>query len=356
MAHTGVSKFFTFCLLNLISFQFISGQTSAPYFTGNLNKTIKAILVNGDLLESFRPDRNTFYVNLPYTTRTSPWITVLKSQPGSFVKIYPASNLFGSEEERTARILVSSEDKSYTENFKLVFNVLPKLDLFLLIGHLNPAARTNMTSDYLEIVRNVYLLTPSGRMEPAASPLNRYSNAGSGHMTQPVDPEYIFSKKIVEQTGTQIGLIVNTSPKNSVDSWRAGSSDQYYEKTLRRTIPALKWGTLKAIIWNHTADETLSYDTYLTKLSSVIAALRRDLGYPQVLFIAGETPCAFTKQKNAFNDNYIYNPLKQRMPNMIIISGDDLAPLIPANDSIAYNTIPWIMGERYAESVLKFCY
>ena len=360
MRSISIKRFYLFVLVGLLSAFTVIAQTDSFHLSRTFNTTLKAILVNGDIIENFKQDQNTYYINLPYSTNTAPSITVIKAQRGNIVKVFPATNLFGIEPERTTRILVSSYDKSYTENFKLIFKVLPKLDLYLLIGHSNRAARGMITSDNLEIITNVFLLTANGGMEPAINPLNKYSNIGQELMIQPVDPEYIFSKKIVEQTGANIGLIVNTTGAGGIASWEKGNSDHYYEKTLYRVVSALKWGSLKAILWYHGDNDINQVNAYLDKLSRIVVNFRIDLGYPQVLFVASEMGYGSDKEKEVITFNQTIQPIKKRIPYSEWVADDDLNPLTSTPNSHLNSHLDtnsqWILGERYADKVLKFCY
>jgi len=329
------------------------GQNPSFDYQVSKNTTLKAILVNGDSIDNFSKDQNTYIVNLPYTTAKAPAITAIPVHSGDLVRIVPAVNVLGPEKERTARILVSTKDKAATETYKLIFSILPKLDLFLLIGQSNMAGRGTITSDYLDTITNVFLLTPKNSMEPAINPLNKYSNIRKALSMQQIGPGYEFSKKIVTETGAQIGLIVNARGGSSINSWEKGNKDQYFEKTIERMKAALKWGTLKAILWHQGESDSGQSDTYMVKLATMVENFRVDLGYPKAFFVAGEI-AYWRKESLPFNE--MIRTISTHIPYSTYVSANGLTPLINITDPHFNAASQLILGERYAEKVLKSCY
>ena len=170
---------------------------------------------------------------------------------------------------------------------------------------------------------------------------------------QQIGPGYEFSKKIVEKTGANIGLIVNARGGSCINSWLKGSKDQYYEKTLRRMKEALKWGTLKAILCHQGESDSGKSDSYMVKLPLMVQNFRTDLGYPKVLFIAGEL--AYWR-KESIEFNTMIRTISTHIPNSTYVSAKDLTPLINNSDPHFETPGQLILGERYAEKVLQFCY
>ena len=331
----------------------MNGQNSLLKYQVLKNTTLKAILVNGDSIDDFNKDLNTFNINLPYSTVKSPVVEAIPLHSGDIVRVFPARNVLGSVKERTGRILVSSKDKTVTETYKLIFTVLPKLDLFLLIGQSNMAGRGTLTSDYLDTLNNVCLLTPNNSMEPAINPLNKYSNIRKGLKMQQIGPGYEFSKKIVAETGIQIGLIVNARGGSSINSWEKGNNDRYYEKTVSRMKAALKWGTLKAILWHQGESDSGQSEMYMNKLSNMVENFRTDLGYPKVFFVAGEL-AYWRKESMPFNT--MIRTISTFITASSWVSANGLTPLINTTDPHFDAASQLILGERYAEKVLQSCY
>lgn len=76
-----------------------------------------------------------------------------------------------------------------------------KLDIFLFIGQSNMAGRGYITDNYKDSIDNVYLLTPTGDMEPASNPLNKYSTIRKDLKMQGVGPAYPFQKPLQRKPG-----------------------------------------------------------------------------------------------------------------------------------------------------------
>ncbi|HLP03807.1 MAG TPA: sialate O-acetylesterase [Paludibacter sp.] len=325
-------------LVSLISPANVATSKAQKDFAGStLRTSLQAILVNGDTIENFDPRKNTYAINLPFTTLNSPKIGVILKNPDVVVKIFPAPNLFGNIKERTAIVLISPLDKSYTLSYNLTFSVLPKLDLYLFAGHTGIYSNAIISPYYPEELPRVYLFTSKYGMEPATNPYYRYSNLYPELVMQPIEMEYVFSKRITGNTSARIGLIVNTT--NQPEGLFS------YDRTLFRTISALKWGTLKAIIWRTPKDMA---SISMKDLALLVKNLRNDLGYPNVLFIAGEItkPTIFQQVILSFDHN---------IPNSIWIS--DLSNTSEANREPyrdANNQL--VFGDRLADLVLKYCY
>jgi len=350
-----IRKFYLNIFFLLIMFA-LNGQNISLNISAPKNTSLKVILVDGDTIDNFDQDLNIFHVNLPYSTGKTPLITAIAVHTGDVVKIFPASNVFGTYSERTARILVSTKDKTVTETYKVSFNVLPKLDLFLMIGQSNMAGRGTISSEYLDTLTNVFLLTPQNSMEPAMNPLNKYSNIRKELRMQQIGPGYEFSKKIVAETEATLGLIVNARGGSSIVSWEKGNKDHFYEKTLTRMRAALKWGSLKAILWHQGESDIESTDTYMVKLSGMVENLRKDLNSPKAYFIAGEVAYWPNEGKNSKIFNAMIRNISTQIPLSTWVSAEDLTPLINTFDPHFDTKSQLILGERYAEKVLKLCY
>jgi hypothetical protein len=215
------------------------------------------------------------------------------------------------------------------------------------------AGRGTLSSDYLDTLTNVYLLTPNNNMETAINPLNKYSNIRKELKMQQIGPGYEFSKKIVAETGIQIGLIVNARGGSSINSWEKGNNNRYYEKTVSRMKTALKWGTLKAILWHQGESDSGQPGTYMNKLSNMVENFRTDLGYPKVFFVAGEL-AYWRKESLPFNT--MIRTISSHIPASSWVSADGLTPLINTTDPHFNAASQLILGERYAEKVLQSCY
>jgi len=265
-------------------------------------------------------------------------------------------NLTGTDKERTAKIVVTSIENKVSTVYKLIFKVLPKLDLFLLIGQSNMAGRGTMTPQYLDTLTNTYLLSPTAGMIPATNPLNRYSTVRKDIKLQQVGPGYGFSKKLVITTGANIGLIVNARGATSINSWEKGHADQYYQKAVLRMKSAQKWGTLKAILWHQGEGDSKHPETYMKKLVDLAQNLRTDLNAPNLFFVAGELAYWRGAGSSSADFNTMIRTISQFIRNSDWVSAEGLTPLLDESDPHFDAKSQVILGERYADKVFKSCY
>lgn len=72
--------------------------------------------------------------------------------------------------------------------------------------------------------------------------------------------------------------MVNARGGSSINSWLKGAKDDYYGEALSRIRQAMKYGTLKAIIWHQGEADSRNPEAYMAKLQKLVADLREDLG------------------------------------------------------------------------------
>lgn len=232
---------------------------------------------------------------------------------------------------------------------------IPELDLFLFIGQSNMAGRGYITDNYKDNIKNTYLLTPNGDMEPARNPLNKYSTIRKRLDLQGVGPAYSFAKAITDKTGRPLGLLVNARGGSSINSWMKGAKDNYYDEALSRIRQAMKFGTLKAIIWHQGESDSSDPTTYMLKLQELIANLRKDLNDTKLPFIVGElAEWRMNGTSEAFNR--MLRTVPKHIPYSYCVSSKELVPLINESDPHFSADSQIILGRRYAEAAYNACY
>lgn len=232
---------------------------------------------------------------------------------------------------------------------------IPQLDLFLFIGQSNMAGRGIITDNYKDRIKNAYLLTPVGGMEPARNPLNKYSTIRKRLDLQGVGPAYSFAKAVTDKTGHPLGLVVNARGGSSINSWLKGAKDNYYGEALSRMRQVMKFGTLKAIIWHQGESDSNDPEAYMLKLQRLVADLREDLGDAKLPFIVGEL-AEWRKNGTPEAFNEMLRTVAQRIPYSYCVSSEELIPLINESDPHFSADSQIILGRRYAEAVYKVCY
>lgn len=232
---------------------------------------------------------------------------------------------------------------------------IPELDLFLFIGQSNMAGRGYITDNYKDNIKNTYLLTPNGDMEPARNPLNKYSTIRKRLDLQGVGPAYSFAKAMTDKTGRPLGLVVNARGGSSINSWMKGAKDNYYDEALSRIRQAMKFGTLKAIIWHQGESDSNDPTTYMLKLQELIANLRKDLNDTKLPFIVGElAEWRMSGTSEAFNK--MLRTVPKHIPYSYCVSSKELVPLINESDPHFSADSQIILGRRYAEAAYNACY
>ena len=228
-----------------------------------------------------------------------------------------------------------------------------KYDVFLLIGQSNMAGRGKLISGDENIFdENVFLLDDRGGAVPATNPLNQYSSIKKD-IAQGINPGFSFSKKIAQETGRKVLLVVNARGGTTISQWQPGGSSGYYSEAVKRAKQALRYGKLKAILWHQGEDDINSTSGYLAKLKTMVDALRVDLGASGAPFIAGEIAQWYT---GASGFNSIISGIGDIISNSDYVSSKDCTWLIDGSDPHFSRDAQILLGERYAEKVLTHCY
>lgn len=207
-----------------------------------------------------------------------------------------------------------------------------------------------LDSDLTETVNGVYLLNDGDVPAAATHPFNQYSTIRKELSVQRMSPSYAFSKKIYESSGgRKILLVVNARGGTGIDAWAATStSANYYSEAVRRTRQACRYGTLKGIVWHQGETDAgpVASTTYMSRLSALVSALRRDLG--DVPFVAGEIADAIAESQYF---NPVITTVSQHISNSACAVSDGCTTI---SDNIHFDRDSQIvMGERFAEAMLN---
>lgn len=315
---------------------------------------LSSIVIEEQPIDQFSKDVKSYLYYLPYTATVAPTIIAESMDPAAQCNITYPSNIRGTLEERTAQLRTSSADGTAQDLYQIEFVVLPQLDIFLAIGQSNMAGRAPYT-DKLDPIEEVYLLTPSARVEFASNPLNKYSNIRKDLSVQGLGPSYTFALTMKEHLKRPIGLVVNAQGGSSITAWyQPGKSN--YDASLLRAKQAQKYGKLKGIIWHqgssdNSAGQADNFASYKKNLLSMVTNLRVDLNEPELFFVCGEL-----SERSEFDkfSQYVVQAVASYIPYSDYIVTDDTNLL---SDNIHFDAPSnLILGERYAQRIIENVY
>jgi len=215
------------------------------------------------------------------------------------------------------------------------------MHIYLLIGQSNMAGRAAFTKEEAAPIERCSLLDAKGKWVPAKNPLNIYSTIRKGAGMQKMNPGYLFAKTMLEKDKTtSIGLVVNAKGGTSIKSWPKGS--KFYKDAVKRTKLAQKTGVLKGILW-HQGESDAKDAKYLDKLKALIADLRKDLGTPDLPFVAGQV-----------NNVPLINDQIAQLPKAVKSTGYVSSEGLKCRDRWHFDSKSMrLLGKRYAEAMLK---
>ena len=185
-------------------------------------------------------------------------------------------------------------------------------DVYLLIGQSNMAGRGTMTDEDRRAISGVWLLNDEGNIEPAVSPLNKYSS-------------------ILKDLGMQ----------------------GYLSEALRRAQQAQRYGTLRGILWHQGESDSGKTSSYMDSLQVMVAALRDALSIPQVPFVAGEI-APWHANRDRFNP--VIRTISEHIPFSAWVSSEGCTPLKDEKDPHFSREGQHLLGVRYAEKIWDMVY
>jgi len=213
--------------------------------------------------------------------------------------------------------------------------------IYLLIGQSNMAGRAAFTKAEAEPIARCSLLDREGKWTPAKNPLNIYSTIRKGAGMQKMNPGYMFARTMLEKNkAISIGLVVNAKGGTSIKSWAKGT--KFYKDAVKRTKLAQKTGVLKGVLW-HQGESDSKDAKYLDKLKALIADLRKDLGQPDLPFVAGQV-----------NKVPLINDQISKLPKAVEHTGFTSSEGLTCKDRWHFDSKSMrLLGKRYAEAMLK---
>jgi len=257
-------------------------------------------------------------------------------------------------------------DDAPLENPVLVVQHPKVQDIYLLIGQSNMGGRAVIGQLDKEVLQNVYLFNRENHWEKAAnlpSGMNRYSTVRRKISMQNLNPAYTFGRKLADYTGRKIGIVCNARGGTTIAEWQKGYSGpndaDMYEEAVARTKAALAaspGARLKGIIWHQGEGDNSKAKAaiYMQQLQQLVADLRAELNAPDVPFIAGEVGTWHGRGQGV---NPVIDQIARHIPHSDFVSSEGLTSRnLPKNDP-HFNTLSQrVLGERYADAILRMVY
>jgi glycerophosphoryl diester phosphodiesterase len=133
---------------------------------------------------------------------------------------------------------------------------------------------------------------------------------------------------------------VNAKGSSSIRQWEKG--DKFYDEAVRRTQQAMKKGELAGVLW-HQGESDQNDAEYLAKLKELIANLRKDLGSPELPFVAGQV-----------NKVELINKQVARLPAEVPLTAFASSEGLTCMDRWHFDAKSMkTLGERYADAILN---
>jgi hypothetical protein len=145
--------------------------------------------------------------------------------------------------------------------------------------------------------------------------------------------------------GRKIGLIVNAKGGTSISEWMPGT--EFYKQAIARAKQAMKFGTLKGIVWHQGESDASKSEQYLDKITVLIENLRKDLGDENLPFVAGQLSADW-EERIPFNTIILHLP--QKVKNTAVVTTENTKTM----EGTHFNSESQrMLGERYAVEMLK---
>lgn len=320
------------------------------------------IEINNTKFDDFHEDVFDYNYSLPYSRSADPVVRAFTKDKNLSLEVeaqqesvdqknYPASTI----------ITVSSKNDSSIRKYRINYQIVPELDLFLCIGQSNMAGQAPLNSakgDY-NVVAGAYLMNKKNEFEPAKNGMNRYSNILSA-TTQYYGLSYSFAKKIVAHANVSPGFVVNARGGTTIQQWSVdgvGPGDTLFAKTLARAKEAKIWGKYKAVLWHQGEFNRFDFQNiaYVSRLKKIIDTLRVELENDSLMLIVGEIG-------HWWDANVPFNNMISTVGNDMnytyCASAKDLINITNLADNDAHFNRDGleILGQRYADIALKHLY
>ena len=254
----------------------------------------------------------------------------------------------------TIRLFVLALATLFTGTLCAVSVKIPKEDfhLYLLVGQSNMAGRGKISEADKKPHPRVFMFTKEKSWMPAVAPL---------HFDKPIAGTGLgrtFGIRMAEtKPHAHIGLIPCAAGGSPIRTWEPGgyhgqTKSHPWDDAIARAKAAMVHGTLKGILWHQGESDSNEKDApaYEEKLHDLVARFRKELGAPDVPFIAGqmgifaERPWSDAKKQV----DQAHRDLPRKIHNTAFVSADGLGH---KGDKIHFSASSFrTLGHRYAKA------
>lgn len=163
---------------------------------------------------------------------------------------------------------------------------------------------------------------------------------------QKLGPGYSFARTMAESMNNKvIGLVVNAKGGTSIMEWMPGKL--LYNEAVKQAKEAMKSGTLRGVVWHQGESDVSKTDIYLEKITILIQSLRKDLGNPDLPFVAGEL-------SEDRPERHEFNVMIMKLPSFVKLTGVATTDGTSTMEGTHFNSASQrLLGERYATEMLK---
>ena len=164
-------------------------------------------------------------------------------------------------------------------------------DIYLLAGQSNMAGRGRMSEAPVISTANVLKFDTNDTWTAATEPVHWDGGRGG------FGPGLAFGRAMADASpGRTVALVPCAVGGSALAQWMPGKI--HYTNAVARVRKAMRDGTLKGIIWHQGEADSwraTSSESYGGRLATMVRTLRKDLGAPDVPFVAGEVSQIYAK-------------------------------------------------------------
>jgi len=226
--------------------------------------------------------------------------------------------------------------------------------IYLLIGQSNMAGRGQVAAEDKTVHPRVFMFNRARQWAPAANPLH-FDKPAAG-----VGPGLAFGKAMADRDpSVRIGLVPCAVGGTSISKWMPGAKDDAtgthpYDDAIARARAAVEDGVLRGIIWHQGEGDSSAQSAplYGERLAAFIERLRKDLGAPDVLFVAaGLGDFVVSRNAEAGVVNQAMERLAGRVKNYAFVNSTGLKD---KGDRLHFDAASAReLGRRYADAMAR---